>query len=104
MKIDYSSFERVEKFKYLGTVLTNHNGMQEEIKSRLLAGNACYHSAQNHMSASLLSKNLSINICIIIILPLVLHGFETWSLILREEGRLRIYENSVLREYLGLDV
>jgi len=84
MKIDYSSFERQEEFKYLGKILTNHNAMQEEIKSRLQAGNAGYHSVQNHLSASLLSKNLSINICIIIILPLVLHGCETWSLILRD--------------------
>jgi len=35
MKIDNSSFERVEEFKYLGTILTNQNSIQEEIKSRL---------------------------------------------------------------------
>jgi len=44
MKIDNSSFERVEEFKYLGTALTNQNSIQEEIKSRLKSGNACYHS------------------------------------------------------------
>jgi hypothetical protein len=47
MKIDNSYFERVEEFKYLGTTLTNQNSVQEEIKSRLKAGNACYHSVQN---------------------------------------------------------
>ena len=36
MKIDNSSIERVEEFKYLGTTLTNKNSIQEEIKSRLL--------------------------------------------------------------------
>jgi len=35
MKIDNSSFERVEEFKYLGTTLTNQNSIQEEIESRL---------------------------------------------------------------------
>jgi hypothetical protein len=35
MKIDNSSFERVEEFKYLGTNLTNQNSIQEETKSRL---------------------------------------------------------------------
>ena len=44
MKIDNSSFEREEEFKYLGTNLTNQNSIQEEIKSRLKAGNAYYHS------------------------------------------------------------
>jgi hypothetical protein len=41
------SFERVEEFKYLGTVLTNQNSIQEEIKSRLMSGSACYHLVQN---------------------------------------------------------
>jgi len=58
MKIDISSFERVEDFKYLGTTLTNQNSIQEEINSRLQPGNACYHSVQNPLSSNLLSKNL----------------------------------------------
>jgi hypothetical protein len=44
MKIDNSSIERVEEFKYLGTTLTNQNSIQAEIKSRLKLGNACYYS------------------------------------------------------------
>jgi len=62
IKIDNSSFERVEEFKYLGTTLTNQNSIQEEIKRRLQSGNACYHSVQNLLSSSLLSKNLKIKI------------------------------------------
>ena len=44
VRMDNSIFERVEEFKYLGTTLTNQNAIQEEIKSRLRSGNACYHS------------------------------------------------------------
>ena len=86
MKTDNSSVERVEVFKYLGTTLTNKNFIQEEIKSRLKLGNACYYSVQNLMSSSLLSKKLKINILVYrtIILPVVLFGCETWSLTLRE--------------------
>jgi hypothetical protein len=75
-------------FKYLGTTLTDQNSIQERIKSRLKLRNACYHSVQNLLSSSLLSKNLKI--FRIIILPVVLHGCETWSLILREKRGLRV--------------
>ena len=47
MKVDNSSFERVEEFKYLGINLTNQISLQEEIESRLKLENACYHSVQN---------------------------------------------------------
>jgi len=60
MKIDNSSIERVEEFKYLGKKLTNKNSIQEENKSRLKLGNACYYSVQNLLSFSLLSKKLNI--------------------------------------------
>jgi len=97
MKTDNSSFERVEEFKYLGTTLTNKNSIQEEIKSRLKSGNACYHLVQNLLFSSLRSKNLNIKIYRTIILPVVLHGCETWSLKLIQECRLRVSENRVMR-------
>ena len=64
MKIDNSSIERVEEFKYLGTTLTDKNSIQEEIKSRLKLGNACYYLVQYLSSSSLLSKNLKTKIYI----------------------------------------
>ena len=62
VRMDNSTFERVEEFKYLGTTLTNQNSIAEEIKSRLRSGNTCYHSVQNLLSSRLLSKNLKIKI------------------------------------------
>jgi len=97
IKIDNSSFERVKQFKYLGTNFTHKNSIQEEIKSRLKSGNACYNSEQNILSSSSLSKNLKIKIYRTIILPVILYGCGTWSLILREERRLRVFKNRVLR-------
>ena len=91
----------MEEFKYLGTKLTNKNSIQEEIKSRLKLGNACYYSVQNLLYSSLLSKKLKIKIYRTIILPLFLYGCETWSLTLKEEGRLRVFENWVLRRVFG---
>jgi len=83
--------------------LTSQHFIAVEIKSRLRSGNACYHSVQNLLSLRLLSKNLKIKIYIYrtIILPVVLYECETWSLILREERNLRVFENMVLRRIFG---
>jgi len=98
IQIDSSSFERVEEFKYLGTTLRDQNSIQEEIKSRGKSGN---YSVQILLSCSLPSKNLKIKTYRTIILPVVLYGCETWSLTLREERRLRVFENRVLRGIFG---
>jgi len=101
VRIDNSTFERVEEFKYLGTTLTNQNSIPEKIKGRLRSGNDRYHSVQNLLSSRLLSKNSEIKIYRTTILPVVLYGCETWSLTLGEERKLSVFENMVLRRIFG---
>ena len=79
----------------MGTTLTNQNSIQEEIKSRLKSRIACCHSVQKLLSSSVLFKNLKIKIYVI------MYGCEAWSLTMREERRLRVFENKVLRRIFG---
>jgi hypothetical protein len=83
VKVDNNSVESAEKFKYLGATL-NQNSIQEEIKIILKSWNDLYHLVQNPLSSSMLFKNLNIKIYKTIILPVVLYGCESWSLILME--------------------
>jgi hypothetical protein len=85
IKTDNKPYESVEEFKYLGTNLSNQNSIQEEVKSRLKLGNACYHSVRNLLSTSLIYRNINIKIHRTSILSVVFYGCETWSLTLREE-------------------
>jgi hypothetical protein len=55
-------FENVAQLKYLITIATNQNLIQEEIKRKLNLVNACYHSLHNLLSSRLLSKNVKIRI------------------------------------------
>ena len=90
------------QFKYLGTILTNQNSVEEQkIKSKMKSGNACYHWMQNLLFFSSLSKNIKIKMYGTIILSVVLYGCETWSLTLKEEGRLRVFENRMLKRIFG---
>jgi len=75
VRIDNSAFERVEEFKYLGTIYFVFQVAIEKISKVKI-----YRS---------------------IILPVVLYGYETWSLTLREERKLRVFENMVLRRIFG---
>jgi hypothetical protein len=64
-------------------------------------GNACYYSVYNLLSSSMLSKNTKVKIYRNIILSFVLYGCETWSSIVSEEHRLRVFGNRVLRKIFG---
>jgi sorting nexin-29 len=77
IKMVNRSLEDVAKFRYLGTTITDQNFMEEEIKSRLNSGNACYHSVQSLLSSRLVSRNVKVKIYKTLILPVVLYGCET---------------------------
>jgi hypothetical protein len=92
MKIGNSSIARVEEFKYLGTTSIHQNSIELE--------NACYHSVK-FLSFIFLSQNVRIKIYGTTVMPFVLYGCETWSLKLRDEHGLSVFENRVLRCVFG---
>jgi hypothetical protein len=84
----------VEEFKYLGTNITNQNSIKEKIKSKLRPG----------MLAISLCRIFCVKVCYpksTITLPVVLCGCEIWSLALREEPGLRVFENRALIRIIG---
>ena len=101
IKINNKPFGKVEESKYLGTTLTNQNSIQEEIKSRLKSGNACYFSVQNLLFSTLLSKTGKINTYETIILSVALCGCENWLLTLTEEPGVWVFGNRVTRKIFG---
>ena len=92
-----NSYEKVKTFRYLGSLLTTKNCIQEEIKCRLKAGNSFYYSVQTLLFSQLLSGNLKIKIYKIIILPIVLYDCETWSLTLTSQALASLY---VVRQFI----
>jgi hypothetical protein len=72
----------------VGNDSNKSNGIHEETRNRLNSENACYHSV-----LKLLFSRLEVKLHKIMIFSLVLYGCETWSLTLRREHRLRVFEN-----------
>ena len=79
--------------------MTNQNSVQDEIKCRLKV-EICYYSAQTFVSSRLLSKNSKIKIYKTIF-PVMLYGREAWFITLKEELRLSVFENRILRRIFG---
>ena len=77
----------------------HENSIHEEIKSRFNSENVHYHSQQDLLSSSLLSKNIKIKIYR---LPVVLYRCKTWSITLRMEHRLMAFKNKVHKKTFGL--
>ena len=75
--------------------------MHREIKLRLNSENACYYALQGLVSTQLLSKNIKLKIYKTLILPVILYGFDTWTLTLREETILQVFENKFLSKIFG---
>jgi hypothetical protein len=75
--------------------------MHEEIESRHNSGNAFYLSVQCLLSSHLLSRSLKVKVYKTIILPVVLYGCKAWSVTLREENELWVFENRVLIRLFG---
>jgi hypothetical protein len=75
--------------------------MHEEMKSRLNSGNAFYHSVQSLLSSCLISRNVKVKIYKTIILPVVLYRCENWTVTERDDHRLRVFENRIIRRIFG---
>jgi len=90
--------EKVNKFTYLGAYVTSKNEVTEEIKSRLVSGNACFYSVQKLLTSRLISRKLKLKIYRTAILP---DGCESWSTTLADEHKLRVFESKVLRKIYG---
>jgi len=101
IKMYNAYFERMEDFKFLGTTSTNQHFIQEVNHSTLQSGNVCCHSVKNQLSSSVLTKTIKIEIIRALILSVVLYGYENWSLTLKEEHMLSVFQSKVLTRIFG---
>jgi hypothetical protein len=95
------SYERVETFKYLGTVLNEGNDIGVEIRSRVSAGNKCYYALCSVTKSKSISRQSKLKIYRTIITPVVMYASETWVLKEKEIRMLSIWERKILRKIYG---
>ena len=101
MECNNYKFERVKDFKYLGSVITEDNNVEVDIKAKIAAGNRCYYALSQYLRSRTLSRKIKIQIYETVIKPVVLYGAETWVLTKKDEDLLSIWERKILRRIYG---
>jgi hypothetical protein len=92
----------VGEFKYLGSLITENNDNNTEIKARIMAGNKSHYSVLPLLRSKAVSRTTKIRMYKTIIRPVLLYGSEAWCLMANGEKNLCIWERKVLRKIFGL--
>jgi hypothetical protein len=90
------TFEGIAEFIYLGMLICNDNKVEKEIQRRILAGNRTFSAA-----ITLLSRATKILLYKTLIRPVVSYGAETWTMTMKEEEALLIFERKIFRRIYG---
>jgi hypothetical protein len=93
---EYIYTVHLNEFKYLGSIVNETNKIEEEIQSRIAAGNRAYHA-----NKKLLSTNSKMSVYKTIIRPVVTYGSETWMMNITHEEKFKIFERKILRSIYG---
>ena len=91
-------YEKVESFKYLGSVMTSLSDIETEVKNKIAVGNKCYYASVAILKIRFLSQSIKIRLYKTIIRPAVTYGAETWTVTSRIEKMLMTLERKILRE------
>jgi len=98
LEIDNMSFESVQSFKYLASIVNQNNTIEGEIKERLIAGNKAYYANQKKFQNKLLSKKSKLKLYWTLIRAIVTYACETWGLKESSIQKLMIFERKILRK------
>ena len=93
--------EMVDKFKYLGSVVTAGDEVQEEMKERIAAGARCAGALRRVLTCRWISRAVKVQIYTTVIRPVVLYGAETWRTTKAMERKLDVFENGIMRQICG---
>jgi hypothetical protein len=94
-------FEIVQEFKYLGTIVTNDNNMDKELRNRIILANKCYHGLKGKFKSHFLTLHTKLRLYKTLLRPVLMYGSESWMLTRNNEQSLRIVERKVLRRIFG---
>lgn len=99
--IDGDTFEVVDEFVYLGSLLTADNDVSREIRRRIINGSRAYYGLQKKLRSKKIQPRTKCTMYKTLIRPVVLYGHETWTMLEEDIQALGVFERRVLRTIFG---
>ncbi|XP_062717045.1 uncharacterized protein LOC134292171 [Aedes albopictus] len=99
--IDGDTFEVVEEFVYLGSLLTADNNVSREIWRRIISGIRAYYGLQKKLRSKKIHPRTKCTMYKTLIRPVILYGHETWTMLEEDLQALGVFERRVLRTIFG---
>jgi hypothetical protein len=100
-KVKHMTFERVNSFVYLGTLITADNNFSVEINNRITLANRCYFGIVNMLKAKNINRKYKVIMYKILLKPVLMYGTKIWFLSRADELRLGVFERKILRRICG---
>jgi len=101
LKVKHMTFERVNSFVYLGSLITADNNISVEINNRITLANRSYFGLMNLLKAKNMSRKHKVTVYKTLIKPVLVYGAETWVMRRADELRLGVFERKILRRIYG---
>lgn len=99
--INQNVFEKIGSFRYLGAVVTEKNILQDDIETRISAGNRCFYALRQVFQSKAISRKSKLTVYKTVVRPVVMYGAEAWTLNKKEESALLTWERKILRRIYG---
>jgi hypothetical protein len=100
-EIEKLSFEIVQSFTYLGSLLDVNNDNSVEIRKRMLLANKCFYGLKRQFRSQFLSIKNKVKLYKTLMKPVLAYGAETWALSKSDENILKVFERKILRTIFG---
>lgn len=101
IQLGETSFNMIDNFVYLGSLVNSMNIIGEEVRRRVTIGNRCYFSLKKLFLSTTLSRKLKCTLYSTLVRPVVMYGSETWVMTQKDENYLRTFERKILRTIFG---